>query len=118
MRQIKFVQTAVFTPTRKIQIIIFHLLALLAARFLPEHAPVLLFNVSITTGEGNCSLLQLYLVNVLEFLNSNFFFLMVATQCPAQFFWELEMQGNRLVWTSVHVPKYRLHYSTYVASQT
>lgn len=109
-----------FTPTREIQIIIFHLSALLAAWFLPEHAPVLLFNVSITTGEGNCILLQLYLVNILEFLNSFFFFppLMVATQYPAQFCWELEMKGNHLAWTSVHVPKYRLHYSAYVASQT
>lgn len=62
-----------FTPTRKIQIIIFHLSALLAAWFLPEHAPVLLFNVSITTGEGSCILLQLYLVNILEFFNSHFF---------------------------------------------
>lgn len=47
----------------KIQIIISHLLALLAAQILPRHAPGLLFNVSITTGEGNCVLLQLYLVN-------------------------------------------------------
>lgn len=31
----------------------------------------------------------------------NFFFLMEATQYPAQFSWELEIQGNDLVWTCV-----------------
>lgn len=79
----------------KIQIIISHLLALLAAQILPRHTPGLLFNVSITTGKENCVLLQLYLVNK----SLLFFFLMEAMQYPAQFSWELEMQGNGLVWT-------------------
>lgn len=41
---------------------------------------------------------------------------MVAIQDPAQFCWELEAQGSGLVWTTVHVPKYRLRHGTYVAS--
>lgn len=81
----------------KIQIIISHLLALLAAQILPQHTPGLLFNVSITTGKGNCVLVQLYLVNKSLY----FFFLMEAMQYPEQFSWELEMQENGLVWTCV-----------------
>lgn len=95
----------------KIQIIISHLLALLAAQILPRHTPGLLFNVSITTGKENCVLLQLYLVNE----SLLFFFPYGSHAVPSTVFLGV---GNAGKWFGLDpsVPKYGLHGSTFVAN--
>lgn len=68
MWQIEFARAAVFTPTCEIQIVISHLLSLLAARFPPEHAPLLLFNVPIIIGDRSYNLLWCTLLPVVLFV--------------------------------------------------
>lgn len=66
--QIKFARAAVFTPTCEIQIVISHLLSLLAAWFPPERALLLLFNVPVITGDRSYILLRRTLLPVVLFI--------------------------------------------------